>query len=192
MRTTMWRTMAVAGVVAMVLAGCSSDDGDEETEEETPASVTAERPATSDEDDAEADADDSDADDGDAAADADDGDASDADGESANADLEADQEVVDPTWSQNPQEFRGEIGVRVAYECSPGGDESPVWGTETYTDDSSVCTAGVHAGLITYDDGGRLVIEIVEGEASYEGSEANGVTSADWGEWPGAFIFPDA
>ena len=67
-----------------------------------------------------------------------------------------------------------------------------MWGTDTYTDDSSVCIAAVHAGLITEDEGGRVVIEIAPGEESYTGSEANGITSTDYGSWSGSFTFPRA
>jgi hypothetical protein len=64
-----------------------------------------------------------------------------------------------------------------------------VWGTGTYTDDSSVCSAGVHAGRITAAEGGTVRIEIAPGMESYEGSEANGVTSLSYGQWDGSYVF---
>jgi hypothetical protein len=66
-----------------------------------------------------------------------------------------------------------------------------VWGTDIYTDDSSVCTAAVHAGLIDYEDGGEVVIEIRAGESSYLGTTANGVTTLDYGAWRRSFVFVD-
>jgi hypothetical protein len=56
-----------------------------------------------------------------------------------------------------------------------------------YTDDSSVCTAAVHAGAITVEDGGEVTIEITAGEDSYEGTEQNGIESFDYGPWGGSF-----
>lgn len=80
-------------------------------------------------------------------------------------------------------------GEEFEYTCSPGGNVGSIWGTDVYTDDSSVCTAAVHAGLITIQSGGAVTIEIRPGEDSYDGSEQNGVTSNDYGAWGGSFIF---
>lgn len=102
---------------------------------------------------------------------------------------DAEEEVTDSTWTENATNFRGRNGLKVAYECAPGGQFGSVWGTGTYTDDSSVCTAAVHAGLITQPQGGRVVIEIEPGEDSYDGSTSNGVTSSDYGRWDGSYTF---
>ncbi len=69
----------------------------------------------------------------------------------------------------------------------PGGAFGTVWGSGTYTDDSSVCTAGVHAGVISQQGGGVVVIVISPGLSSYEGSTSNGVTSVGYGSWYGSF-----
>jgi hypothetical protein len=58
-----------------------------------------------------------------------------------------------------------------------------------YTDDSSIATAAVHAGLITVRDGGVVTIEIRQGAGEYEGSVSNGITSKTWGPFPGSFVF---
>ena len=97
-----------------------------------------------------------------------------------NAELEATIEATDVTWLANPSEYRGQPNARVAYECTPDGDPSSVWGVDIYTDDSSVCTAAVHAGLITLAQGGRVVIEIRDGLEAYEGGAANGITTLEY------------
>lgn len=107
-----------------------------------------------------------------------------------NADIEPTDEATDVTWNLNASEFEGEIGALVAYDCTPDGEASTVWGDGVYTNDSSVCTAAVHAGLITFADGGRVVIEITEGLDAYTGSTANGVTTYEYASWPGSFVFP--
>lgn len=109
----------------------------------------------------------------------------------ANADLPADT-IVAAEWSLDAAEYRDRVGTRVAYDCPAGGEAGNLWGTGPFTDDSSVCTAGVFAGLITYADGGRVVIEIEEGQESYPEGEANGATAASWPSWPGSFDFPEA
>lgn len=99
----------------------------------------------------------------------------------------AEEDAVDVDWALNATEFRGRNGLRVAYDCPPGGTPTSLWGTETFTDDSSVCTAAAFAGLITTTDGGRVVIEIAEGLDEYAGGEANGITAQPYGTWAGSF-----
>ena len=104
----------------------------------------------------------------------------------------ADETAEDVTWDLDASQFQSDVGTTVAFDCSEDGTIGSVWGSGTYTSDSSVCSAAVHAGLIAVEDGGRVVIEITPGDASYEGSEANAVTSTEYGSWPGSFTFPDA
>ena len=98
----------------------------------------------------------------------------------------------DVVWSTAAAEYRGSDGLLVTYDCPPDGVLGTVWGTDVYTDDSSVCTAAVHAGLITEVEGGEVVIEISAGLEAYEGSTANGVTTSAYGSWSGSFSFADA
>jgi hypothetical protein len=95
-------------------------------------------------------------------------------------------------WTKNATEFRGQDGTLVEFDCTPDGTLASIWGTETYTDDSSVCTAAVHVGLITVEDGGTVTIEIQPGQDSYVAGEANGVASSSYGAFEGSFTFPDA
>jgi hypothetical protein len=67
------------------------------------------------------------------------------------------------------------------------GDESSVWGTDIFTDDSSVCLAAAHAGVTQLSEGGTFFVDMLGGQTSYTGSTANGVTSRDYGEWGGSF-----
>src|SRR5260221_202315 len=52
-------------------------------------------------------------------------------------------------WVATAQSLRGKTGSRFVYVCPANGSRGRVWGTDVYTDDSSVCTAAVHKGLIT-------------------------------------------
>ena len=93
-------------------------------------------------------------------------------------------------WGLNAAQYRGQNGLRVSLDCTSGNSAVyTVWGTGTYTDDSSVCMAGVHAGRISATEGGTVRIEISAGRESYEGSEANGVTSLSYGPWDGSYSF---
>jgi len=93
------------------------------------------------------------------------------------------------SWETNAQDQRGLTGT-FAYDCPPNPSQQntrAVFGSGPYTDDSSVCMAGVHAGTITFRQGGRVVIEPRPGQNRYAGSERNGVASRDWGRYDGSF-----
>lgn len=94
---------------------------------------------------------------------------------------------VDP-WVRNATELNGRNGQKFAYPCPPNGTPSTIWGTDTYTDDSSVCTAGVHASVITFSSGGYVFIQIEPGQDNYTGTTRNGVTSNDYGSWGGSYV----
>jgi hypothetical protein len=96
-------------------------------------------------------------------------------------------EVPLDSWSVNATGLRDRIGEEVTFQCSADGVPRSVWGTDVYTDDSSVCTAAVHAGAITIEEGGTVTIEVVEAQDQYTGSERNGITTLDYGAWGGSF-----
>ena len=62
-------------------------------------------------------------------------------------------------------------------------------GVLIYTDDSSIGTAAVHAGIIDFETGGIVTIEIRPGQESYQGSTRNGVTTEDYGSYAGSYVF---
>jgi predicted small lipoprotein YifL len=96
--------------------------------------------------------------------------------------------ATDITWSQDASNRRSNIGQTFAYNCSPNGTLDTVWGSDIYTDDSSICTAGVHAGKITRTAGGTVTIEMRPAQTTYASSTRNGVTSSSYGSWGGSFI----
>lgn len=91
------------------------------------------------------------------------------------------------TWMQNAAAHRGQNGQTIRAYCPPGGAPGMVWGTGIYTDDSSVCGAAVHAGLITPAAGGAFTLRIMPGRPAYTGSLAHDVTTQSYAEYPGSF-----
>lgn len=85
--------------------------------------------------------------------------------------------------------MRGRNGERFTFVCAANGVNGRLWGTSLYTDDSSICTAAVHAGLITVATGGNVTIEIRPGASSYQASTRSGVSSRSFGSWDGSFVF---
>ena len=93
------------------------------------------------------------------------------------------------TWAANAADLKGRDGQTFTLTCSPGGEAHSVWGSDIYTADSSICTAGVHSGLITYQQGGTVTIELRPGRTIYGCSERNGVTTSDYGSYQHSFVF---
>ena len=93
------------------------------------------------------------------------------------------------TWEANAKSLNGKDGETLTLACSPGGTEHSVWGSDIYTADSSICTAGVHSGLITYQRGGTVTIELRPGRTIYGCSERNGVTTSSYGSYQHSFVF---
>jgi hypothetical protein len=93
------------------------------------------------------------------------------------------------TWEAKATSLNGTDGQRFTLACSPGGTARSVWGSDIYTADSSICTAGVHTGLITYQEGGDVTIELRPGRTIYGCSERNGVTTSPYGSYTRSFVF---
>jgi hypothetical protein len=92
------------------------------------------------------------------------------------------------SWSDSVQRYRANPGLRVVVQCPSNGSPHPVWGSDVYTDDSAVCTAGLHAGRITREQGGRFVIRIVPGQPAYLATRRNGVSTLAYAAYPGSFV----
>lgn len=71
--------------------------------------------------------------------------------------------------------------------CPAGCDPTIIWGTDVYTNDSGLCTAAAHAGVITLAEGGPITIIREPGRDEYPASTQNGITSEPWGSWGGSF-----
>jgi hypothetical protein len=93
------------------------------------------------------------------------------------------------TWEANATSLNGKDGEQFTLDCSSGGTAHSVWGSDIYTTDSSICTAAVHSGLITYQQGGAVTIELRPGRNIYGCSERNGVTTSAYGSYQHSFVF---
>ncbi len=102
---------------------------------------------------------------------------------------------LEPTWRADATAHRGANGQTFTDDCEADGTFGPIWGSGLYTDDSSVCTAGVHQGVITREEGGTVTIIIRPGQAAYPSSTQNGVATEPWDRWDGSYEIvepPDA
>ena len=70
-----------------------------------------------------------------------------------------------------------------------GNTTGELWGTDIYTDDSSISRAAVHAGVIQNGETKTLYIKMFPGLQSYTGTTRNTIVSASFGAWTGSYIF---
>ena len=82
-----------------------------------------------------------------------------------------------------------DVGTVFTLTCEPNGTPGEVWGTDPYSDDSSLCTAAVHAGKITVKKGGTVGGQRIDSRRTLPGGRANGITSKPADNWRGAIEF---
>lgn len=80
-----------------------------------------------------------------------------------------------------------EIGKTFTYKITGNAAAGTLWGTDTYTLDSALAAAVVHAGVVKDGQTGVVRIKIVASPASFVGSTRNGVTSHPYGVYPAAY-----
>ena len=91
-------------------------------------------------------------------------------------------------WNTSASMVRFETGKTYKFKCPSSGKESPVWGTDIYTLDSSICNAAVHTGKSTMENGGSVTIELRPGESAYKGSTRNVIKTNDYEKYGSSFI----
>lgn len=93
-------------------------------------------------------------------------------------------------WRSNALAYRGSIGGTFSFVCPAGGTlGKSVYGTGSYTVDSGICVAAVHAGLISPGTGGVVKIRITPGLSAYVGTLRHGVKTSSWGSYHTSFVF---
>jgi hypothetical protein len=90
--------------------------------------------------------------------------------------------------TRTARDIQGADGTSWLLRCPAcAADVGRLWGTDVYTDDSSVCAAAVHAGTITRA-GGVVLVTMTSGQPTYAASERNGIRSVDYGAWGRSFF----
>ena len=87
--------------------------------------------------------------------------------------------------------YRNKTGQTFQFTVT-GATAGAVWGTDFYTDDSTVARAAVHAGVVAVGETKTVTITILGGQSSYPASTRNGVTTSSWPAWPGSYAFAGA
>ena len=92
------------------------------------------------------------------------------------------------TWNVSARAWRGQPGRMFTMHCPAGGAPGDLWGAGEYTDDSSVCTAAVHA-LSTFDfeRGGTVFVTMTAGRDEYAAEARRGLSSTPWARYESSF-----
>lgn len=98
-------------------------------------------------------------------------------------------DVTSISWDTTASGFSGEAGQRYSFRCPSGGTANTIYGSDVYTDDSSICTAAVHASLISMENGGEVTIEFRPGRSAYGSTSRRGIKSNSYGTWRRSFSF---
>lgn len=83
---------------------------------------------------------------------------------------------------ENPSVFGKSFYFRVT---GAGQGTGAIWGTDTYSTDSTLGLAAVHAGLLRPGQTGVVKVTILGQQPAYAGSTRNGITSAGYGSYVG-------
>lgn len=95
--------------------------------------------------------------------------------------------VIEPGCSFGANAIKAPAGTSHMISCPPGcAGQGPLWGTDVYTGDSSVCRAAIHAGVIA-PNGGMALVTLEGARPAFRGSHRNGVESHDYGSYPSSF-----
>jgi hypothetical protein len=82
--------------------------------------------------------------------------------------------------------YRDRVGATFYFRVT-GRFMGTIWGTGIYTDDSSLASAVVHAGLLKPGEKGVVKVTVLPGQPSYEGSLRNGIPSNQYGRFGGSY-----
>lgn len=93
------------------------------------------------------------------------------------------------TSAQATASCSGYPGGEGPHVCGCNGDErGSVWGSGPYTADSNLCAAALHDGAIG-PGGGVVTVLGIGGLPSYRASQANGISTSNWGSYGASVIF---
>ena len=87
--------------------------------------------------------------------------------------------------------YRNRTGQTFQFTVT-GANAGAIWGTDVYTDDSSVAAAAVHAGVLRIGEIRTVTVTILAGQSTYAASDRNGIKSGGYGAWSGSYAFAGA
>jgi len=87
--------------------------------------------------------------------------------------------------------YRANVGQTLNFSVT-GTTDGVIYGDGVYTDDSTLATAAVHAGLLAPGQRGVIAVVVMPGQQHYVGATRNNIDSRDYGAWDGSYRFAAA
>lgn len=97
--------------------------------------------------------------------------------------MEAELDGVEIVAAPNTIAYDDEVGTVFYYRVTGDADYGGIWGTDVYTYDSLIPVAAVHIGAVRDGESGIVKVTVLPGQESYAGTERNGVTSYEYGNY---------
>lgn len=86
--------------------------------------------------------------------------------------------------------IKKEIGQKTLLSCPKNCKSTlQIYGTDIYTDNSPICIAAIHNGVISFSEGGEVEIEIKPPQSSFKGSQGVGLLSHNYSNKKNCFGF---
>lgn len=98
------------------------------------------------------------------------------------------EDITPIAWETTASGFKGEQGQTYTFRCPEKGTVYSIYGSDVYTDYSSICITAVHAGLFTLEQGGVITIEYRPGRSTYGSTVRNGIKSNTAGDYSRSFV----
>jgi len=96
-----------------------------------------------------------------------------------------------PNDSPHMMAYRGQFNKIFSIRVK-GANSGTIWGTDIYTDDSSIVKAAVYDGRLTIGQTKTLYIQMLPAQNAYQGGTRNGITSNPYSWWGGSYKFVNA
>jgi hypothetical protein len=89
----------------------------------------------------------------------------------------------------NLKAFESQQGKVLAFSVTGAAGGGGIWGTDSYTTDSRLAMAAVHAGVLQAGETGVVYVKVTPSPASFTGSVRNGVSTSGYGTYTAAYEF---
>jgi beta-lactamase regulating signal transducer with metallopeptidase domain len=86
---------------------------------------------------------------------------------------------ISPESAASSELFRQLVGKSLYFNVT-GSTDGNIWGSNPYTDDSSLAAAAMHSGILQPGEEGVVKVQVEPALDNYPGSTQHGVTSLQW------------
>jgi hypothetical protein len=94
-----------------------------------------------------------------------------------------------PINTENMSNYRGKSDIFSIIIKGKKNNNSDIWGTDIYTDNSNIVNAAMHSGIISDKETKKVYIEMLPGQQYYPSLTKNSITSNSYANFNGSYKF---